>query len=88
MDSVERVQNDDITSRCKLKKHIAFRGFVVLESDSVGPVLVLVRGGDCLETWKRESKSDGDFNMRFVGRQKMLYAWNEEEKASRPPRSK
>lgn len=58
--------SSDEKARARYKKHLAWKGHVVLSNDKLGPIEIMVGGGSQLETWRRESRADGDCNMVLV----------------------
>lgn len=66
------VEHGDNIARARLFNHLAYRGYVVVESDALGPVRVFVNGMD-LQEWERDSVHATkagkvrDFVMKLVG---------------------
>lgn len=52
--NIDKVNSFDNVARAKLYQHLSHKGFIVTESDEIGPVAVLVNGMS-LQEWKRDS---------------------------------
>lgn len=59
--------------RAKLHAHLAHRGWWAQETDAAGPVSVWVKGGDCVQLWRRDSKEKGDIWMTLEETRKVSY---------------
>lgn len=72
-EKLERPLESDNVTRARLYDHLAFRGYLIVEEDKIGPVKVLVDGMMELQTWERDAKLKGDFQMKLVASRPWMF---------------
>lgn len=60
-------------ARARFKQHLACHGWWPAETDALGPVAIWVKGGDCVQLWRRTDKEKSDWWMTLEKTVKVSY---------------